>query len=70
MNRRDKAKKVDYIADQLVQELEAPGSRDFFCKCAWKLSENDIWTALEKAQKPNVDDHLKYFIFLCMLKME
>ena len=64
-----RAARVDGIADHLVKKFKAPGSRNFFCKCAWNMSEDEIWTAYEKANKPGVDSPLKYFIFLCMLKM-
>ena len=49
MNKISRAIKVDNIADHLVRKFEAPGSRDFFCKCAWTLSEDEIWTAYEQA---------------------
>ena len=45
--------RVDNIADHLVRKFGAPGSRNFFCKCAWKLSEDDIWSAYEQAHLPN-----------------
>lgn len=64
-----RARRVDDIADRLVEKFKAPGSRDFFCKCAWKLSEDEIWSIYEKVQKPNVRNALKYFIFLCQIKM-
>ena len=64
-----KARQVDYTADELVRKFGAPQSRPFFCKCGWKLSENDIWTAYEQAHGPKVNDSLKYFIALCQIKM-
>lgn len=70
MSARGRADRVDRIADHLVKKFEAPGSRDFFCKCAWNMSEDEIWTTYERAHKPGVDSPLKYFIFLCTLKME
>lgn len=69
MSAKSKANRVDRIADNLVRKFKAPGSRNFFCKCAWKLSEDEIWTAYEKAHGPKVDAPLKYFITLCMIKM-
>lgn len=61
--------KVDRIADHLVSKFGAPGSRKFFCKCAWKLSEDEIWSAYEEAHKPKINYPLKYFIRLCSIKM-
>ena len=62
-----RARQVDIIADELVRKFEAPASRPFFCKCGWKLSENDIWTAYEQAHGPKVNDSLKYFIATAVL---
>lgn len=63
------AQHVDNIADHLVSKFKAPDSRNFFCKCAWKLSEDDIWTAYEQATKPAIKAPLRYFITICSLKM-
>lgn len=65
-----RVRRVDNIADRLVDKFESPGSRDFFCKCAWNLSENDIWTNYEKATKNGVRSPLGLFIFLCQLQMD
>lgn len=70
MSAKSRASRVDRIADHLVQKFNAPGSRDFFCKCAWKLSENEIWSAYEQAHGPKVKSPLKYFIALCSIKMD
>ena len=65
----ERAMDVDRIADHLVRKFQAPNSRNFFCKCAWKLSEDDIWTAYELAHSPRVKVPLKYFISLCQIKL-
>ena len=70
MSANSRAIKVDHIADHLVRKFGAPSSRNFFCKCAWKLSEDDIWSAYEQAHGPKVKSPLKYFITLCLIKME
>lgn len=64
-----RANRVDRIADHLVQKFKAPNSRNFFCKCAWKMSEDEIWTTYEQAHGPKVNNSLKYFIALCQIKM-
>ena len=66
----NRAARVDRIADHLVRKFEAPGSRNFFCKCAWKMSEDEIWTTYEKAHGEKIKSPLKYFISVCMIKME
>lgn len=72
MNGRKEAKRknpkisqVDYIADKLVDIYKAPGSRNFFCKCAWHLSEDIIWSAVEDSRKKGVDSPIALFIFIC-----
>ena len=65
----ERAADVDRIADHLVRKFQAPGSRNFFCKCAWRLSEDDIWTAYEQAHGPKIKYPLKYFITLCQIKI-
>lgn len=69
MSSKDKARKVDGIADHLVRKFNAPGSRKFFCKCAWNMSEDEIWAIFEKSHSPKVSNSLKYFIALCQIKM-
>lgn len=69
MGIKERATDVDRIADHLVRKFQAPGSRPFFCKCAWKLSEDDIWTAYEQAHGPKVKSPIKYFVTLCKIKM-
>ncbi len=69
MSALDRARSVDGIADHLVRKFKAPGSRQFFCKCAWKLSEDEIWTAYEQANGAKVKFPLKYFITICQIKM-
>lgn len=66
---KERANRVDRIADNLVRKFGSPNSRNFFCKCAWKMSEDEIWTNYEKAQGEGVKNHLGYFIFLCKLKI-
>lgn len=69
MRAKERSMQVDNIADHLVRKFGAPNSRNFFCKCAWNLSEDDIWTAYEQAHGPKVNNPLKYFIALCQIKM-
>lgn len=68
-NISERAADVDRIADHLVRKFKAPTSRNFFCKCAWNLSEDDIWTAYEQAHAPRIQFPLKYFITLCQVKI-
>lgn len=66
--RRKVAPKVsytEYVADKLVKIYNAPKSRNFFLKCAWHLSEDIIWSAVEDSKKNGVEEPIALFIFLC-----
>ena len=64
-NKYQKAKKVDLIADQLVERYNSPQSRPFYCKVAWKLPEAVIWNNVEQANKGKSPAHL--FNYLCKM---
>lgn len=53
--------RADRIADRLVGKLGAPECRSFFCKCAYRLSENEIELLLENATKPSIKSPKHYF---------
>ena len=56
---------TEHIADKLVAIFNAPQSRNFFLKCAWHLSEDTIWSAVEDTKKKSVKSPIKLFVFLC-----
>jgi hypothetical protein len=56
---------TEYVADRLVSIFNAPKSRNFFLKCAWHLSEDTIWSAVEDTKKKGVKSPVKLFVFLC-----
>lgn len=56
---------VEYVADKLVKIFDAPQSRKFFLKCAWHLSEDTIWSAVEDSRKKEVKTPIALFVFLC-----
>lgn len=58
-------KKTEYIADKLVELFNAPESRKFFLLCAWRLSENDIWTIAEASQAEGIEKKVNYFVASC-----
>lgn len=61
----DRARKVEAIADALVEKLGVGSdSRKFMCKVAWKLSEARIWENYETAQKTDKNP-VGLFIWLC-----
>ena len=57
--------KTDYIADKLVEIYKSPSSRNFFLKCAWHLSEDQIWTAVERSRSKRIKTPVKYFVACC-----
>lgn len=64
-----RAMSTEMLADRLVEIFHAPQSRNFFLKCAWHLSEDQIWTAVENAQKKRTRNPIKspvrYFVACC-----
>ena len=56
---------TDYTADKLVKIFSSPQSRRFFLKCAWNLSEDTIWTAVENSNKRHIKCPIKYFVTIC-----
>lgn len=60
-----KVRSTEMLADRLVEIFGAPGSRNFFLKCAWHLSEDQIWTAVENSQRSSVKSPIRYFVACC-----
>ena len=58
---QDKTEEVDKMADWLVDKLEAPHCRPYFCKCAYHLSHEQIASALVMATMPTVQSPVRYF---------
>ena len=70
--KKQKARKIDDMADRLVRIYGAEGSRRFFLKCYWYLSEDFVENVVEMSKKPYVKSPLKYFVSSChneMIKM-
>ena len=63
-----KSDKANRVAAHLVVKFKAPGSLAFFRKCAWRLSEDEIWTTYELSQRSSVKNPLAYFIAVCSRK--
>ena len=60
------SRKVDVIADQLVEKLGNSKYRAFYCKVAFKLSEARIWQHYETAVAGAKDGNPgKLFTYLC-----
>ena len=70
---RQRQIKTEYIADKLVEKFNAPQWRNFFLKIAWRLSEDAIWSTLEKTMELKAKDKVKkplnYFIAACNKQM-
>lgn len=61
---------TEYVADKLVKIFNAPQSRKFFLKCAWNLSEDTIWTAVENSNRRRVKSPVKYFVAICQRALQ
>lgn len=59
---------VHYIANKLCRELSNEDRFDYYCKVAWNLPENIIWSDLESAKKGR--DPQRLFSWLCKQKMK
>jgi len=46
----DRSKKIDLIAQRLVDTYNSPESWKFYCKVAMKLSEAQIWNNVEQSK--------------------
>lgn len=60
---------TENTADKLVKKFNAPGSRQFFLKCAWNLTPAFIWDTVEISQKKTIKKPLNYFVKVCSNKM-
>ena len=58
---------TDVIAEKLVDKLQNPGGRMFYCKVAWHIPENKVWYYLDIALTGR--DPRKYFSWLCKQDM-
>ncbi len=65
-----RAARAQRIAERLVDKFSAPQSYKFFLKCAYRMSENDIWTTYELAHKGRVRSPIRYFVASCAKRPE
>lgn len=74
LNRKNRSRRntmrVDSLADMLVDKFRAPASRNFFCKCAWNLSDDEIWSTFERANKTGIEKPINYFVRSCSEMMK
>lgn len=57
------------IAARLLDKLQEPSSWKFYLKCAYHLSEDQIWKFVELATKPQVKSPNRYFVYLASKEM-
>ena len=55
--------RVARIVDQMVRKLGHPESVMFYRKCAWHLSEDEIFSRIESAQGPKIVNPHAFFIW-------
>lgn len=60
-----RALETEAIAFRLQKEFHAPQSYAFFLKCAWHLTESEIWNAVEVSRRPYIKAPIKYFVKTC-----
>lgn len=52
-------------ANALISYFNAPNCREFFLKCVYHLTEDEIYKAIENATRPYVNSPVKYFNKTC-----
>lgn len=56
-------------ADALISYFQAPNCREFFLKCIYHLTEEEINKAIENSGRPYVNSPVKYFNKACKQMM-
>lgn len=56
---------VQAIAEKLSRQFNSQKDFGFFCKCAWHLSEDEVWTIAGAAMSPTVKSPIRYFTAAC-----
>lgn len=61
---------ADRRADILINKFNAPQCRLFFLKCIYHLPEYKIQQAIESSFRPNVKNHIRYFVVCAKKELE
>ena len=56
-------------ADALISYFQAPNCREFFLKCIYHLTDDEIKKAIESSARPYVNSPIKYFNKTCKQMM-
>ena len=65
VSKYERSKRVEIIAQKLVEKFGTAKWFPFYCKVAWKLSEEQIWRFYEHANGKKVRNPAKLFYYLC-----
>lgn len=60
--KQSKVAMVNLTAEHLARKFNDQRFIPFFRKCAWHLSEDQIWTIYERSCGPKIKQPLAYFI--------
>ncbi len=55
--------RVARIVNRMIDKLGHPESIMFYRKCAWHMSEDEIFSRIESAQRPNIANSHAFFIW-------
>lgn len=58
-----KQKRVARIVAEMQRRLGHPESVMFYRKCAWHMSEDEIFSRIEASQGKNIRNSLAYFVY-------
>lgn len=59
------AYQAEQKADALIRFFNAPNCREFFLKCIYHLTEDEIYKAMQNATRSYVNSPVKYFNKTC-----
>lgn len=61
---QEKIRRAQRIADSLVRKFGPRSNKcyKYFCKCAYRLPEYQIWNYVEDSHKPRIKNSLAYFL--------
>ena len=62
--------KAQRIANRMANKLNDQKSIKFYLKCAWHLSEDEIWSTIELATRPGIKHPERYAARVLSSKME
>ena len=64
VNRGNKERRIEYIANELVKKFNSPQSYKLFCRIAYKNPETLIWRYVGEVKERSANNPAGYFVWL------